>query len=75
MLSESKVFRCHELPDWQRWFWLLWAMLPGIVAGPATIRRRLAVNLIYNFETMRLDWRAGWQAIFDYSVPVGIATG
>lgn len=68
MLSESRVFRCHELPEWQRWGWLLWSLLPAFVFWIGDQPRRLAVVLVS-------DWRAGWQCILSPLVPVGMAAG
>ena len=64
MVSETKIYHCHELPDWQRGLWLLWSILPA-----------MAAQVNFGFEVLLSDWLAGWSFIFNRLTPLEIASG
>lgn len=52
MVSESRIFRCAEFPEWMRLFWLLWAVVPTAV-----------ISVVKVFESIQADWQAGLSCI------------
>lgn len=75
MVSESQIYRCHELPEWSRWFWLLWSLLPEIAAQASRVPDRVAIGSASVWVILQADWLAGWGVIMSSFLPIGIATG
>lgn len=64
IVSETKIFTCYEFPEWTRWLWVIWAILPTLV-----------ISTIRAVDSIRSDFMAGLSFIGGLFVPVVIATG
>jgi hypothetical protein len=71
MVSETQVFTCHKFPDWTRWFWLMWALLPAIVVSVLNP----FVSLASLAHSIRADFTTGLAVIVGLFLPVGLAAG
>ena len=75
MVSESRTFIVAEFPDYTRWFWLLWSLLPEMAMQAGKAPGRVALGIASVWVILCADWLAGWQVIMSPLLPVGIATG
>ncbi len=75
IISESSKFTVAELPDWSRWFWLLWSLLPEMAMRAGKAPGRVVVGVASVWMILQADWLAGWGVILSPVLPQGIAAG
>jgi len=63
MVSETRIFTCYEFPEWMRWLWVAWALLPTI-----------AVSVTRAIDSVWTDFTTGLGIIGRLFVPLALAT-